>query len=60
MSAKLLDLRRLKRFAREKLSTHPILRDLILMEPDKVDAREYLGKLPIWVELLELEGGDRK
>jgi len=48
-----VDLRRLKIFAHEKLSRWPVLRELILMEPDKVEAPEFLGKVPVWLKLFK-------
>jgi len=56
---KLVDLRKLKTFAHEKLSQWPMLRELILTEPDKVEAPEFLGKVPVWLKLLQ-KGVDKK
>lgn len=56
MAMKLVDLHKLKAFALKELKSHPIIRDLILMEPDKVEVHEFLGKLPLWLGLLEKEG----
>jgi hypothetical protein len=56
---KLVDLRRFKVFTREKMSSWPVLQELILMEPDKVAAPELLGKVPVWLKLLQ-KGGDKK
>ena len=56
MAMKLVDLRKLKMFAHEELSSWPMLRELILMEPDKVEAPELLGKVPVWLKLLQKGG----
>lgn len=56
---KLVDLRKLKIFARKELSSWPMLQEIILMEPDKVEAPELIGKVPVWLKLLQ-KGADKK
>lgn len=52
----IVDMKRLKQFASEKLSHQMILRDLILNEKDFMPSTEFLVKLQIWLTLLKREG----
>ena len=54
-----INIRPLKRFVREKLlpgysTGYSILRSCILEEPDVLNRRELLGKIPIYLRLLEV------
>jgi hypothetical protein len=42
--------RPLKQFA-AKLPTSALLREILLTEPDELDSREFLGRLPVWLQL---------
>jgi len=48
-----INIRLLKRFALELPPGYSILRDCILEEPDMLNRRELLGKIPIYLRLLE-------
>jgi len=53
-----VELETLKAFAHDRLPTSSPLRDLILTEPDKLPASEFLVKSKVWLKLLERhEGG---
>jgi|GEM_PF-2507416 len=45
-----VSLRPLKQFA-AKLPTSALLREILLTEPDELDSREFLGRLPVWLQL---------
>lgn len=53
-NSKSVKLQRLKSFA-EKLPEQSLLRNLILAEPDEIDALEYVGKVGTWLKILEME-----
>jgi len=50
-----VDIRDLKRFALEKLSSRPILKEIILSEKDSLGSMEFLVKMQIWQDLLRAE-----
>lgn len=53
--SRLVDLRPIKNVAK-KLPPTSVLREVVLAEPaDRLDFREFLGKIPIWLKLLERE-----
>lgn len=52
---KLLDIRPLKAFALQKLSTGSHLREILLREKDMLLVRDFLVKLDVWLKLLEIE-----
>ena len=47
-----IDIRPLKAFVTENLPKDSILRSVILAERDALDARELLGKIETWLNLL--------
>jgi hypothetical protein len=51
-SSRMVNLRRLKRFADEKLGRSSILRYVLLEESDEIPAIEFVSKLQIWLALL--------
>ncbi|MBI4167792.1 MAG: hypothetical protein HY515_02445 [Candidatus Aenigmarchaeota archaeon] len=51
---KLLDLRHLKQMARETPSLSQPLRQLLIEEPDYIEAQEFLIKLKIWLRLMSI------
>ncbi len=50
-----VDIRDLKRFALEKLSSRPILKEIILSENDILGSTEFLVKMQLWQDLLRAE-----
>lgn len=56
ISQRVVNIRRLKDFALEKLKSNSPLRDVILSEPDQLTASDFLAKLHIWLRLLKFEG----
>jgi hypothetical protein len=51
----LIDLRPLKMFVLQKLSSQSIVRTVILCDNDFVNAEEYVAKVKVWLLLLRLE-----
>ncbi len=49
----------LKQFAAEKLSNSP-LREILLLEDEKIDIRSFLLKLPIWLQLIRWMNSEGK
>jgi hypothetical protein len=45
----------LKRFAVEKLSNKPLLKELILSEKDQLGSPEFLAKMEVWLRLFSSE-----
>jgi hypothetical protein len=45
----------LKEFAQRTLPPSSPLREIILSEPDVLDAQEFLGRLSVWLRLAGLE-----
>lgn len=45
----------IKRFAARELMGCPFLRQLILQEPDRLDAHEFVTKCGVWLRLLREE-----
>ena len=54
LQLKLISLRRIKSFAL-RLPSESLLREILLREPDKIDALEFVVKVPVWLYLLEKE-----
>lgn len=52
---RMLDLSEVKKVAR-RMTDKSILKQLILSEPDKIEAIEFYGKALVWMKLLDLEG----
>lgn len=52
---KTVNLGQLKTFALTNLPMGSTLRDVILTETEELDAREFLGKVGVWMKLFELE-----
>lgn len=50
-----LNIRKLKLFAFEKLPKQSLLREIILSEPDELDAHEFIVKVDVWLKLLKRE-----
>jgi hypothetical protein len=49
----------LKQLAREKLKLNSPLRELLLLEKEKLGGQEFLSKLDLWLKLLNRDlGGD--
>jgi hypothetical protein len=49
-----ISLRRIKSYAL-RLPSESLLREILLREPDKIDALEFVVKVPVWLYLLEKE-----
>jgi len=45
-----VNMKPLKQFAAEKLSASP-LKEVLLLEDDRLDVRSFLVKLPTWLQL---------
>jgi hypothetical protein len=54
-----VDMRGLKRFALEKLSSRPLLREIILSEEDSLEPSEFVAKMKIWLKLFSAESRGR-
>jgi hypothetical protein len=54
LQRKQISLRRIKYYAL-RLPSESLLREILLREPDKIDALEFVVKVPIWLYLLEKE-----
>ncbi len=50
-----VDIHGLKRFALEKLSSRPFLREIILSEEDRLKPWEFVAKMQIWLKLFSSE-----
>ena len=50
-----VDIRPLKRLAAEILPGDSVLRRVLLSEPDRMEARDYVAKLGTWQALLREE-----
>ena len=50
-----LIIRGLKRFAVEKLSSKPLLREIILSEKDQLEPSDFLAKMQVWLKLFSSE-----
>ncbi len=46
-----VDIHGLKRFTLEKLSSRPLLREIILSEEDSLEPSEFVTKMQIWLKL---------
>ena len=55
MGDKLLDIRRLKKWANTNLRNYPKLREIILLDQDQLTPEQYLTKLDIWLKLYKIE-----
>jgi hypothetical protein len=55
ISNECLNMRDLKRFAGEKLSSKPLLREIILSEKDQLEPSEFLAKMEVWLRLFSSE-----
>ena len=53
-----VDIHGLKRFALEKLSSRPFLREIILSEEDSLEPSEFVAKMQIWLKLFTAESRD--
>jgi hypothetical protein len=54
----MIDIRRLKKFATENLSSPSQLRAVLLSERDQLPAVDFLAKMDIWIRLLNIEKAD--
>ena len=54
----MIDIRRLKKFATENLSSLSRLRAVLLSERDQLPAVDFLAKMDIWLRLLNIEKAD--
>ena len=52
---KLVDLRPLKSYAKNSFHRGSVLRELILTEPDRMAAEEFIGRIGVWLRLLKIE-----
>lgn len=50
-----LNLKPLKNFAIEKLPQNSTLREILLLEPDKLSTSDFITKFDIWTALFNLE-----
>ncbi len=46
----------LKRFAARELATHPVTREVIMTQPDELNANEFMLQSRIWLRILMAEG----
>ena len=51
----MVDIRRLKGFASERLPSSSRLRNVLLSERDQLTVNDFLAKMDIWMMLLNLE-----
>lgn len=58
-TTRMLSLRRFKEFA-SRSSLPSTLKLLIAMEDDWIDAEDFLIKLGVWLQLLEVEEAERR
>ncbi len=56
---KSVEMRHIKEWAATRLGPHSALRKVIEKEEDSVGAAEFVGKLGVWLQLLDLEEGRR-
>ena len=54
----MIDIRRLKKFATENLSSPSRLRAVLLSERDQLPAVDFLAKMDVWLRLLNIETAD--
>ena len=54
---KSVDMRHIKEWATTRLGPHSALRKVIEKEEESVEAAEFMGKLGVWLQLLDLEEG---
>jgi hypothetical protein len=52
---KAADIRPLKEWAQEELPVHSTLRSILLVEPDTMDPRDFLKKVPLFTRLYRKE-----
>jgi hypothetical protein len=52
---RVVDIGRLKGFARESLAPNSWLRNVLLLENDQLTVNDFLAKMGIWITLLNLE-----
>ena len=57
---KQLDVRSLKRWARKKLPRDSKLRELILLDADRMQSQAFLTKIEVWLSLYDIEHGHQK
>ena len=50
---RVIDMRPVKRFAHNRLPGSPI-REVLLVEEDKLDADTFLARLPVWLNLINM------
>ena len=50
-----ISLKNLKKIVQERLSEDSPLRRVIMVEKDTITRKEFIDKLPIWMELLTME-----
>lgn len=55
LGTKELDITRLRNFVAAKLPPQSVLRDLLLMEKDRIPTGEFLARLPVYLALLRRE-----
>jgi len=53
MTSQRLDIRLLKQFAAERLPTESALRQVLLVEEDKIPISEFVCKSSLWLKLLK-------
>jgi hypothetical protein len=53
--SKRIDIRTLKGFAVRRLPRGSALRELLLIENDRLTVTEFLDKLDVWLKLLKME-----
>ena len=54
----MIDIRRLKQFAIENLSSPSQLKAVLLSERDQLPAVDFLAKMDVWLRLLNIETAD--
>ena len=50
-----MEMESIKRFAVRELTGCPLLRQLILEEPERLEAHEFVTKCKVWLQLLREE-----
>lgn len=54
-SKRKIDIRRIRRFAQERLPIDSPLRDVLLAEKDELSIQDFLAKMDVWLKLLRRE-----
>jgi hypothetical protein len=50
----MVNIKKLKEFALEKLPKNSALREILISEEDKMDITVFLARLPLWLKLSKL------